>query len=212
MSAINININKYIYLFNYSLLTDNNIMNKKKLYLRKNDLGSKTCYYFPAYLGVVHFPTIYFTQSYLPEPENFFFGCLGYRIMTPIDKTPFMCRFFWHFTPFSIGLLYKDVTQSDCAQRRDVTVSSETFGCFRNVFGKLKIYTFITLINKLLLTKKFKKKFCMQKWPPNFIFWSLKKCANSQLWLHKMCFFHSFQMHTLYILHVWLNIGHKNQT
>ena len=51
LSAINININKYIYFFNYSLFTDNNIMNKIKLYLRQNDLGSKTCYYFPAYLG-----------------------------------------------------------------------------------------------------------------------------------------------------------------
>ena len=48
-------------------------MNKKKLYLRQNDLGSKTCYYFPAYLGVVHFQTIYFAQSDLLEPEKNFY-------------------------------------------------------------------------------------------------------------------------------------------
>ena len=107
--------------------------------------------------------------------KKIFIGCLGCRIMTLIDKTPFICRFFRHFIQFSIGLLYKDVTQSDRIQRCDVTVSSEAFGCFRNVFGKFKIYTFQTLINKLLLTKKFRKKFCMQKWPPNFIFSSQKK-------------------------------------
>ena len=103
--------------------------------------------------------------------------------MTLIDKTPFICRFFRHFIQFSIGLLYKDVTQSDRIQRCDVTVSSEAFGCFRNVFGQFKIYTFQTLINKLLSTKKFRKIFCMQKSPPNFIFSSQKKCANSQFML-----------------------------
>ena len=103
-----------------------------------------------------------------------FIGCLGCRIMTLIDKTPFICRFIRHFIQFSIGLLYKDVTRSDRIQRCDVTISSEAFGCFRNVFGKFKIYTFQTLINKLLLTKKFRKTFCMQKWPPNFIFSSQK--------------------------------------
>ena len=44
--------------------------------------------------------------------------------------------------------------QSDCTQRCDVTVLSETFGCFRNVSGKLKIYTFLTLINPPIPTLK----------------------------------------------------------
>ena len=43
---------------------------------------------------------------------------------------------FWYFTHFSICLLYKDATQSDCTQRYDVTVLSETFRYFRNVFEK----------------------------------------------------------------------------
>ena len=83
--------------------------------------------------------------------------------MTLIDKTPFICRFFRHFIQFSIDLLYTDVTQSDRIQRCDVTVSSEAFGCFRNVFGNFKVYTFQTLINNLLLTTKFRKTFYMQK-------------------------------------------------
>ena len=124
-------------------------------------------------------PFISHNRIYRNRKKNFI-GCLGCRIMTLIDKTPFICHFFRHFIRFSIGLLYKDVTQSDRIQRRDVTVSSEAFGCFRNVFGQFKIYTFQTLINKLLSTKKFRKTFCMQKWPPNFIFSSQKKCANSQ--------------------------------
>ena len=95
--------------------------------------------------------------------KNIFIGFLGCQIMTLIDKTPFICRLFRHFIQFLIGLLYKDVTQSDRIQRCDFTVSSEAFGCFRNVFGKFKICTFQTLINKLLLTKKFRKKCCMQK-------------------------------------------------
>ena len=73
-------------------------------------------------------PFISHNRIYWNRRKNFV-GCLGCRIMTPIDKT----------------------------------VSSETFGCFRNIFGKFKIYTFFTLVNKLLLTKKFRKKFCMQK-------------------------------------------------
>ena len=141
-------------------------MNKKKLHLRQNDLDSKTCYYFLAYLAVVHFQR---------HRKKYFIGCLGCRIMTLIDKTPFICRFFRHFIQFSISLLYKDVTRSDRIQRCDVTISLEAFGCFRNVFGKFKIYTFQTLINKLLLIKKFRKTFCMQKWPPNFIFFITKK-------------------------------------
>ena len=101
-------------------------------------------------------PFISHNRIYRNRRKNFV-GCLSCRIMTPIDKTPFICRFFRHFTQFSIGLLYKDVNRSDCTQRRDVTVSSETFDCFRNVFGKFKTYTFLTVINKLLLTKKFRK-------------------------------------------------------
>ena len=156
-------------------------MNKKKLYLRQNDLDSKTCYYFLAYLAVVHFQTIYFAQSDLPEPEK---KCYRVSWLSNYDthrQNAIYMPFFRHFIQFSIGLLYKDVTQSDRIQQCDVTVSSEAFGCFRHVFGKFKIYTFETLINKLLLTKKFRKTFCMQKWPPNFIFSSQKKCANSQL-------------------------------
>ena len=82
----------HIYFFNYSLFTDNNIMNKKKLYyitylnytyvmtylcfdisIVSFDLGSKRYYYFPAYLGVVHFQTIYFPQSDLSESEKKFY-------------------------------------------------------------------------------------------------------------------------------------------
>ena len=99
-------------------------------------IEDRICFEYYKYLDVVHFQTIYFAQLDLPELEKKFVGCLGCRIMTPIDKTPFIFRFFRHFTQFSIGLPYKDVTQSDCTQRRDVTVSSETFGGFRNVFGK----------------------------------------------------------------------------
>ena len=47
-------------------------MNKKKLYLRQNDLDSKTFYYFLSYLAIVHFQTIYFARSDLPEPEKKF--------------------------------------------------------------------------------------------------------------------------------------------
>ena len=68
--------------------------------------------------------------------KKYFIGCLGCRIMTLIDKTPFICRFFRHFIQFSISLLYKDVTRSDRIQRCDVTISLEAIGCFRNVFGK----------------------------------------------------------------------------
>ena len=107
-------------------------------------------------------PFISHNRIYRNRKKNFI-GCLGCRIMTLIDKIPFICYFFRHFIQFSIGLLYKDVTQRDRIQRCDVTVSSEAFGCFWNVFGKFKIYTFQTLINKLLLTKKFRKTFCMQK-------------------------------------------------
>ena len=59
-------------------------------------------------------------------------------------------------------LWHPSTNQSDYTQRRDVTVSSETFDCFRNVFGQLLIKTFLMLINKLSLTKKFRKQFCMQ--------------------------------------------------
>ena len=100
---------------------------------------------------------------------------LGVELWHPSTKHHLYAVFFWHFTEFSIGLLYKDTTQSDCIQRCDVTISSETFGCFRNVFEQFKIYTVLTLINNLLLTKKFRKMFCMKKWAPNFIFWLLLK-------------------------------------
>ena len=62
-------------------------------------------------------------------------GCLGCRTMTPIDKTPFICRFLTFYGSFN-RRQFKDATQSDCTQRRDVTVSSETFDYFRDVFGK----------------------------------------------------------------------------
>ena len=97
------------------------------------------------------------------------------HVTIPWDISP-LCTFkpFISHNLIYRNLLYKDVTQSDRVQRCDVTESSEVFSCFRNVFGKFKIYTFQTLINKLLLTKKFRKTFCKQKWLPNFIFSSQK--------------------------------------
>ena len=120
-------------------------------------------------------PFILHNRIYRNRKKNFI-ECLGCRIMTLIDKTPFICRFFRHFIQFSIGLLYKDVTQSDRIQRCDITVSSETFGCFRNVFGKFKIYTFQTLIYKLLLTINFRKHFVCKSDPKISFFHHKKMC------------------------------------
>ena len=124
-------------------------------------------------------PFISHNRIYRNRKKNFI-GCLSCRIMTLIDKTPFISRFFDILYNFQL-VFYTKMWHSDRIQRCDVIVSSEAFGCFRNVSGKFKIYTFQTLINKLLLTEKFRKTFCMQKWPPNFISSSQKKCANSEL-------------------------------
>ena len=121
-------------------------MNKKKLYLRQNDLGSKTCYYFPAYLGVVHFQTIYFAQSDLLEPEkNFYRVSWLSNYDTHRQNTIYM--------PFFLDILYNFqlVFYTKMWLRAIVhnDVTSPYHRKYSVVSGKFKIYTFLTLINKL---------------------------------------------------------------
>ena len=112
-------------------------MNKKKIYLRQNDLDSKTCYYFLAYIAIVHFQTIYFAQSDLPEPEKKFYRVPWLSNYDTHWQNTIYLPFFRHFIQFSIVLLYKHVTRSDRIQQCDVTISSEAFGCFRNVVHRV---------------------------------------------------------------------------
>ena len=136
LTAIIININKSIFFSITVHLQITILWTRRKLYLRQNDVDSKTCYYFLAYLAVVHFQTIYFAQSDLPEPEKKFYRVSWLSNYDIHRQNTIYMPFFWHFIQFSIGLLYKDVTQSDRIQQCDFTVSSEAFGCFRKVFGK----------------------------------------------------------------------------
>ena len=113
------------------------------LIIHRNDLGSKTCYQFPAYLGAVHFQTIYFTQSDLLEPETKF------------------CRMSW---------LSNYDTHRQNTIYMPFFLTFYTISNWSSVSGKFLIYIFLTPINKLLLIKKFSKKCCMQKRLSNCIF------------------------------------------
>ena len=115
---------------------------------------------------------LFHTIGFIGTVKKMLSGVLVVELWHPSTKHHLYAVFLTFYRIFN-RRQYKDATQSDCTQRRDVTVSSETFDCFRHIFGKFKILTFLMLIKKLLLTKKFRKKFCGQMWPPNFIFWSL---------------------------------------
>ena len=85
------NINNFsiiVYLQIITLWTrNNNTYNTSKM-VEKHVTSSRLI------LAFCTFRTIYFAQSDLPEPEKNVVGFLDCRIMTPIDKTPFICRFF----------------------------------------------------------------------------------------------------------------------
>ena len=134
-SAINININKYIYFFNYSLFTENNIMNKKKLYLRQNMiLAAEHVTISRLISALCTFKPFILHNRIYRNRKKILSGVLVFELWPLSTKHHLDAVFFFYILHNFQLVFYTKMWQSDCTQRHDVVVSSETFGCFTERF------------------------------------------------------------------------------